>query len=74
MSPIEFRVESTDPISGLRVSGSGFQQISSGDRAVAAAKGATQPSGLEIRVIHVPTGKVVFTKSVSTRPEFSDES
>jgi hypothetical protein len=73
MSPFEFRVESSDPISGRRVSGSGFQQSSSGDRAVAAQESVTQPSGQEIRVIHVPTGKVVFRKSVSTRAEFSDD-
>ena len=77
MSPTEFRVESKHPISGWLVSGSGFQQSSLGDRALAvgmATKSVTQPSGQEIRVVHVPTGEVVFRKSGSTHPEFSDES
>lgn len=76
MTATEFRVESNHPISGWLVSGSGFQQSLSGDRAVAggmAAKSVTKPSDQEIRVIHVPTGEVVFRKSASTRTEFSDE-
>jgi hypothetical protein len=76
MTATEFRVESNHPISGWRVSDPGFQQSSFGDRAVAvamAAKSVTKRSGQEIRVIHVPTGEVVFRKSGSTRPEFSDE-
>jgi len=75
MNATEFRVESNHPIAGWRVADSGFQQSSSGDRAGAmAAASGTRPSGEEIRVIHVPTGNVVFRKSGSTRPEFSDES
>ncbi len=76
MTSTEFRVESNHPISGWLVSDSGFQKSSFGDRAVAVAMAATsvtKPSGQEIRVIHVPTGEVVFRKSGSTRPEFSDE-
>jgi hypothetical protein len=38
-----------------------------------AAKSVTKPSGQEIRVVHVPTGEVVFTKPASPRREFSDE-
>ena len=77
MRATEFRIESNHPISGWRVSGSGFQQSSFGDRAVAgatAAAGVTKSSGEEVRVIHVPTGEVVFRKSGSPRPEFNDES
>ena len=77
MRATEFRVESNHPISGWLASDSGFQQSLSGDRAVAVAMAATsvtKPSGQEIRVIHVPTGEVIFRKSGSTRLEFSDES
>ena len=76
MTPTEFRVESNHPISGWQVSGSAFHQSLFGDRAVAAAmaaKSVTKSSVQEIRVVHVPTGKVVFRKSGSTRPEFNDE-
>lgn len=76
MIATEFRVESNQPISGWRVSDSGFQRSSFGDRAVAvgmAATSVTKSSGQEIRVVHVPTGAVVFRKSGSTRLEFSDE-
>jgi hypothetical protein len=38
-----------------------------------AAKSVTKPSGQEIRVVHVPTGEVVFRKAGSTRAEFNDE-
>jgi len=37
-----------------------------------AAKSFTKPSG-EIRVVHVPTGEVVFRKAATGRAEFSDE-
>ena len=76
MTANEFRIESNHPISGWLVSGSGFQQSLFGDRAVAvgmAAKSVTKSSGQEIRVVHVPTGEVVFRKSASTCPESSDE-
>jgi hypothetical protein len=76
MTSADFRVESNHPISGRLLPVSDSQQYFFSDRALAvamAAKSVTKPSGQEIRVVHVPTGEVVFRKAASTRPEFVDE-
>jgi hypothetical protein len=76
MSPADFRVESNHPITGRLWPATGSQQysFSSRDLAIAmAAKSVTKPSGQEIRVVHVPTGEVVFRKPAATRAEWSDE-
>lgn len=76
MSPADFRVESNHPISGRLWPISGSQQYFFSDRALAvamAAKSSTKPSGQEIRVVHVPTGEIVFRKPGAVRAEFSDE-
>ncbi len=76
MSPADFRVESNHPISGRLWPLAGAQQYFFSDRSLAvamAAKSVTKPSGQEIRVVHVPTGEVVFRKPGSGRPEFADE-
>lgn len=76
MSPADFRVESNHPITGRLWPASGAQQYSFSNRDVAiamAAKSVTHPSGREIRVVHVPTGEVVFRKPESTRAEWIDE-
>jgi hypothetical protein len=39
-----------------------------------AAKSFTRPSGQEIRVVHVPTGEVVFRKRGTHGPDVGDES
>jgi len=62
MTP-DFRVESNHPLTGGLLPASGSQQYLFRDRALAvatAAKCVTKPSGQEIRVVHVPTGEVVF--------------
>jgi len=38
-----------------------------------AAKSITTPSGEEIRVVHVPTGEIVFRKAATPRAEWSEE-
>jgi hypothetical protein len=66
MTSTGFRVESSHPISGRLFPNS--QQNFFRDRALAvamAAKSITTPSGQEIRVVHVPTGEVIFRKSGS---------
>lgn len=71
----EFRVESNHPIAGLFLPSPGSQAYLFSDRALAvtlAAKSFTRPSS-EIRVVHVPTGEVVFRKAPAQRPEISDE-
>jgi hypothetical protein len=76
MSPADFRVESNHPITGRLWPASGAQQYFFHDRDLAvamAAKSGTRPSGQEIRVVHVPTGEVVFRKPESTRSEWIDE-
>ena len=47
-----------------------------GDRGLAvslAAKNFRTESGQEIRVVHVPTGEIVYRKKDSDRPTASDE-
>ena len=75
MRQAEFRVESNHPIAGHFLPSPGSQAYLFSDRALAvtlAAKSFTQPSS-EIRVVHVPTGEVVFRKVPAQRAEFSDE-
>ncbi len=76
MMSANFRVESSHPIASGLFPTAGAQQYLFNDRALAvamAAKSTTRPMGQEIRVVHVPTGEVVFRKSASTRPESSEE-
>lgn len=76
MTSADFRIESNHPISGRLWPLSGSQQYFFSDRSLAvamAAKSVTKPSGQEIRVVHVPTGEVVFTKPGSSRREWSDD-
>jgi hypothetical protein len=76
MTSADFRVESNHPIAGRFLPVSGSRQYFFSDRALAvtmAAKSFTRPSGQEIRVIHVPTGEVVFTKPAAPRPEWVEE-
>ena len=75
MANAEFRVESSCPITGRFLAQPGAQQYFFADRALAvtmAAKSFTLPSS-EIRVVHVPTGEIVFRKEPAQRAEFSDE-
>ena len=76
MSSADFRVESNHPIATRLLPDSGSRQYFFADRALAiamAAKSTTQPSGQEIRVVHVPTGEVVFRKAAGSRSEWSEE-
>ena len=75
MTSAEFRIESNTPIAGRFWPVAGSQQYSVSDRALAvslAAKSFTRPSS-EIRVVHVPTGEVVFRKPATQRQEWSEE-
>jgi hypothetical protein len=76
MSSADFRVESSHPIAGRLWPLSGLQQYFFSDRSLAvamAAKSVTKPSGQEIRVVHVPTGEIVFRKPGSPRPEWGED-
>ncbi|MEO7392604.1 MAG: hypothetical protein ABIU58_10540 [Ramlibacter sp.] len=75
MTSADYRVESSHPISARLVPVSGSLQYLFSDRSLAvamAAKSVTRPSGQEIRVVHVPTGEVVFRKPASARPPGED--
>lgn len=75
MANAEFRLESNHPMAGRFLAHPGAQEYFFSDRALAvtlAAKCFTQPSG-EIRVVHVPTGEVLFRKARVQRDELSDE-
>lgn len=69
MSTVTYRLESSHPIVGPlwpQSAASKFHMFV--DRALAvvmAAKSMTFPSGHEIRVIHVPSGQVVFRKTTA---------
>jgi hypothetical protein len=76
MTSADFRVESSHPIASGLFPASGSRQYLFSDRALAvamAAKSNTKPTGQEIRVVHVPTGEVVFRKPASSRPDWSDD-
>lgn len=65
----DYRIESSHPVSSrLLPSGVPFIYFFR-DSALAvaiAAKSVTTPVGKEIRVIHIPTGEVIFLKSAET--------
>jgi hypothetical protein len=76
MTHADFRIESSHPIASRLLPLSGAQHYFVSDRALAvavAAKSVTHPGGQEIRVVHVPTGEVVFRKKSSARSEWSEE-
>lgn len=68
MKPADYRIESSHPIQFrlLPTPGTSAYLLSDGALAVAmAAKSVTVPPGQEIRVVHIPTGEVVFRKSAA---------
>lgn len=59
----QYRIESNHTLMGRLLPGATGQRNAFNDRSLAvatAAKSMTLPSGQEIRVVHVPTGEVVF--------------
>jgi hypothetical protein len=73
MTSADYRIESSQPIAGRFWPATGSRQFSVSDRALAislAAKSFSRNS--EIRVVHVPTGEVVFRKPPQ-RAEWSGE-
>jgi hypothetical protein len=76
MSCADYRIESSHPIASRLLPNSGSQQYLMNDRALAvtvAAKSLTHPRGQEIRVVHVPTGEVVFRKKAASRSEWLED-
>ena len=75
MPAADFRVESNHPIAGRFLANPGAQQYYFSDRALAVAMAAKSFAleSDEIRVVHVPTGEVVFRKEPGEQTELNDE-
>ena len=76
MASGDYRIESNQPLAGRLLPVSGLQQYFFSDRSLAvamAAKSLTSPPGQEIRVVHVPTGEIVFRKAAVTRAQAADD-
>jgi hypothetical protein len=76
MISADYRIESSSPIASHWLPGSGSQQYLVHDRGLAvavAAKSTTWPGGQEIRVVHVPTGEIVFRKQGARQSDPADE-
>lgn len=66
MSTAIYRLESSYPMFGPLLPIAGAKLLTLVDRAVAtviAAKSMTKPCGHEIRVVHIPSGEVIFRKT-----------
>lgn len=69
MPSLDYRIESDYQLDGPLLTSKQAVQVLMGDRSLAvvsAAKCITIPAGHEIRVVHVPTGEVVFTKAIGS--------
>lgn len=76
MTSADYRIESSHPIASVLLPHSGSRQYTIRDRALAVAVAAkSRTGGQEIRVVHVPTGEVVFRKQphTDTHPELMVE-
>lgn len=76
MTSTDYRIESSHPLAHRFLAGTRSPQYMFSDRALAvamAAKSVTSPTGQEIRVVHVPTGEIVFCKAAAARGDWSDE-
>ena len=69
MSTTAYRVESNFPISGPLLPGlvtaKFFNLVDQTLAVVLASKSFTRPLGQEIRVVHVPSGQVVYRKTAA---------
>lgn len=65
MATAQFRIESNDPLRGSLLPSAALQRLyTSQSLAVAVAvKSVTDPTRQDIRVVHVPTGEIVFQTS-----------
>ena len=72
----DYRIESSRPLRSRFLPAGANEQYLVKDRALAvalAAKSFHHADGEEIRVVHVPTGEVVYRKSPSFRSDASSE-
>ena len=76
MTSAEYRIESSHPLRSNFLPGVAADQYLVKDRALAvalAAKIFNRASGDEIRVVHVPTGEIVYRKAAFVRADENDE-
>lgn len=76
MTHSAYRIESLHSIVGPLLPDSGLSMylVSDGSMAVVmAAKCVTIPGGEEIRVVHIPTGEVIFRKSTAPPLSLGDD-
>jgi hypothetical protein len=59
----DYRIESSQPIAGRFWPKAGSMQYEVSDRALAISLAAKSFARGEIRVVHVPTGEIVFRKT-----------
>jgi hypothetical protein len=74
MTSADYRIESSQPIAGRFWPAAASRELAVKDRALAislAVKSYARDS--EIRVVHVPTGEVVFRKPATPRAEWTGE-
>jgi hypothetical protein len=70
----DYRIESSQPIASRLWPAGGATQFAVSDRALAVSLAAKSVTGCgEIRVVHVPTGEVVFRKPAPQRAEWNEE-
>lgn len=72
----DYRIESSQTLRSRFLPGAASEQYLVKDRALAvalAAKSFSRMAGEEIRVVHVPTGEVVYRKAAFERTDSSEE-
>ena len=76
MPHADYRIESAHSIAGALLPASGLSMYLVRDGSVAvvmAAKCVTIPEGEEVRVVHIPTGEVIFRKSTAPTLPLGDD-
>lgn len=74
MTAADYRIESSQPIASRFLAVTGSRDFAVHDRALAISLAAKSfASDSEIRVVHVPTGEVVFRKPAPARAGAGDE-
>lgn len=72
----DYRIESSQPLKSRFLPGAATEHYLVKDRGLAvalAAKSFSRTLGDEIRVVHVPTGEVVYRKAAFERSDGSEE-
>ncbi|MDB5861335.1 MAG: hypothetical protein JWQ76_5024 [Ramlibacter sp.] len=74
MASADYRIESSQPIASRFWPAGGATQFAVSSRALAVSLAAKGITGIgEIRVVHVPTGEIVFRKPAQQGAEWAEE-